>query len=114
MRNRFSGLESVSVFLQPGKEEDEEEEEKKEEVVEGPMPLGQLITAFSRAATTEATDILLNDILYISYANIMSQVRRRCAGVCEAQLHFCATKIKVFEVFEISKLDLFVELPRRR
>ena len=39
------------------------------------MPLGQLITAFSRAATTEATDNLLNDILYISYANIMSQVR---------------------------------------
>ena len=60
------------LLLQPGKEEDEAEEE--EEVVEGPMPLGQLITAFSRAATTEATENLLGDILYISYANIMSQV----------------------------------------
>ncbi len=39
------------------------------------MPLGQLITAFSRAATTEASEVLQNDFLYISYANIMSQVQ---------------------------------------
>ncbi len=53
---------------------DESVVEVKEEEGEGPQPLGQLITAFSRAATTEQASNLANDFLYISYANIMSQV----------------------------------------
>eukprot|EP00918_Siedleckia_nematoides_P083659 GHVU01183372.1.p1 GENE.GHVU01183372.1~~GHVU01183372.1.p1 ORF type:complete len:1551 (-),score=325.07 GHVU01183372.1:746-4819(-) len=50
-----------------GEAEKEEEEEAK------PQPLGQLITAFSRAATTKGINDLEKDFLYQSYANIMSQ-----------------------------------------
>lgn len=61
-------------LLQEAVAEGETADEMKEEVEEGPQPLGQLITAFSRAATIEQSDTLHNDHLYISYANIMSQV----------------------------------------
>jgi len=51
------------------------EEGKEKEIAEKrPDPLWQLITAFSRSATTEATALLEADFLYISYANIMGQV----------------------------------------
>ena len=49
-------------------------EEQEDEADLGPQPLGQLITAFSRAATTQTQELLEADFLYISYANIMSQV----------------------------------------
>ena len=52
------------------------EEGKEKEAENRPEPLWQLITAFSRSATTEATAVLEGDFLYISYANIMGQVRR--------------------------------------
>jgi ryanodine receptor 2 len=51
-------------------EEGEPEEGKTEG---GPEPLSQLITAFSRSATTESTALLEADSLFISYAAIMSQ-----------------------------------------
>ena len=40
-----------------------------------PQPLSQLITAFSRSATTEPLDTLQADQIYIAYARIKSQVR---------------------------------------
>ena len=52
-----------------------EEGKEKEKAENQPEPLQQLITAFSRSATTEATIILEADFLYISYATIMGQVR---------------------------------------
>ena len=51
-----------------------EEGKEKEKAENQPEPLWQLITAFSRSATTEATTVLEADFLYISYANIMGQV----------------------------------------
>ena len=59
----------------PGEEEENAAEGEEDEAVLGPQPLGQLITAFSRAATTQIPELLEQDFLYISYANIMSQVR---------------------------------------
>ena len=54
-------------------------ESKDKEGYEGrPQPLSQLITAFSRSATTEQSSTLEADVLYISYADIMSQVIFRC------------------------------------
>ena len=47
---------------------------EKEEAEEMPHSLGQLITAFSRAATTEQKQSLSDDFLYVSYAQIMSNV----------------------------------------
>ena len=44
-----------------------EEEEK-------PDPLKQLITCLSRAATKEQQSSMPEDVIYISYAQIMSQV----------------------------------------
>ena len=61
--------------LQGGTEEEEQTDEPKEEIIEGPQPLKQLITCFSRAATTAQSDQLEGDYLYINYANIMGQVR---------------------------------------
>ena len=64
--------------------EDEEEaaaEEGKEEETVGPQPLSQLITAFSRAASTQSSEILLQDSLYISYANIMGSVSLACISL---------------------------------
>jgi len=57
-------------------EEDQaaEEGKEKEKAENQPEPLWQLITAFSRSATTEATAVLEADFLYISYATIMGQV----------------------------------------
>ena len=52
----------------------EEAEEEGEDVVAKPQPISQLITAFSRAATTTPVDLLQSDILYIAYSAIMSQV----------------------------------------
>jgi len=51
-----------------------EEGKEKEDTKNQPEPLWQLITAFSRSATTEATLVLEADFLYISYATIMGQV----------------------------------------
>ena len=51
-----------------------EEGKEKEKAENQPEPLWQLITAFSRSATTEATFVLEADFLYISYATIMGQV----------------------------------------
>ena len=51
-----------------------EEGKEKEKTENQPEPLSQLITAFSRSATTEATAVLEADFLYISYATIMGQV----------------------------------------
>jgi hypothetical protein len=48
-------------------------EEAAEEKEDGLHPLAQLITAFSRSATTQNSVVLEGDFLYISYANIMSQ-----------------------------------------
>lgn len=61
-------------MLFQGSSTEEESAEEKEKVEGGPEPLAQLITAFSRAATTEASSILEADFLYISYATIMGQV----------------------------------------
>ena len=47
-----------------------DETKAEEEVSTAPQPLSQLITAFSRSATTELTELSL----YNNYANIMSQV----------------------------------------
>ena len=66
--------EARGASLQESVAEEEAPEENVEEAELGPQPLGQLITAFSRAATIEAPEYLRNDLLYISYANIMSQV----------------------------------------
>ena len=52
----------------------EEAEEEGEDVVAKPQPISQLITAFSRAATTTPVDILQSDSLFIEYSAIMSQV----------------------------------------
>lgn len=57
-----------------GSSREEESEEGLEKTEQGPEPLTQLLTAFSRAATTELSAILEADFLYISYATIMSQV----------------------------------------
>ena len=51
-----------------------EEGKEKEKADNQPEPLWQLITAFSRSATTEATAVLEADYLYIDYATIMGQV----------------------------------------
>uniref|UniRef100_X1Z8I7 Ryanodine receptor n=1 Tax=Capitella teleta TaxID=283909 RepID=X1Z8I7_CAPTE len=48
-------------------------EDGSEEKAEDPHPLSQLITAFSRSATTQNSQVLEADFLYISYAKIMSQ-----------------------------------------
>jgi len=58
-----------------------EEGKEKEKAENQPEPLLQLITAFSRSATTEATAVLEGDFLYISYATIMGQVSNRLAMV---------------------------------
>jgi len=55
-------------------ESEEEAAEKKEEEEEKPDPLKQLITCLSRAATKEQQSSMPEDSLYISYAQIMSQV----------------------------------------
>jgi len=73
---------SVAYFyvLQGSSVEQEEEpveegkEKEKAKAENQPEPLLQLITAFSRSATTEATVVLEGDFLYISYATIMGQV----------------------------------------
>lgn len=71
-----------SVYVVQGTKEEEEVEptEEAEEIEAGPQPLSQLITAFSRAATTEAIEKLEADFLYYSYANIMSMVSVHSAG----------------------------------
>jgi len=51
------------------------EESKEEEEKLGPEPLTQLITTFSRSASTEPTSVLSADFLYFSCAIIMGQVR---------------------------------------
>ena len=51
------------------------DEAKEEEEKVGPEPLTQLITTFSRSASTEPTSVLSADFLYFSCAIIMGQVR---------------------------------------
>lgn len=58
-----AGEEAIAVPTEEGLEEKEEE----------PQPLSQLITAFSRSATTQNTSVLEADFLYIAYARIMSE-----------------------------------------
>ncbi|KAK2153790.1 hypothetical protein LSH36_286g03064 [Paralvinella palmiformis] len=53
--------------------EQSEETVKEEEDNLVPQPLSQLITCFSRAATTECIEKLESDNLYYCYSNIMSQ-----------------------------------------
>ncbi|BFZ07812.1 hypothetical protein BsWGS_10847 [Bradybaena similaris] len=56
---------------------DDEGEKKDEEEEKKPDPLAQLITTLSRGATKEQLRSLPDDILYMSYAEIMSQ---SCSG----------------------------------
>jgi len=72
----FRALQGSSVE-QEEEQQPVEEGKEKEKAEDQPEPLWQLITAFSRSATTEATLILEADFLYMSYANIMAQVSRR-------------------------------------
>lgn len=54
----------------------EEAESKKKEAEEDdgkPDQLTQLVTTFSRKATTEHTGVLAEDPLYMSYADIMGE-----------------------------------------
>ena len=51
-----------------------EEDENASEESSFLQPLHQLITAFSRSASTDESDLLSSDFLYYSFANIMSQV----------------------------------------
>jgi hypothetical protein len=67
---------SISHDVLQGSSTAEESEEGKEISETGPEPLTQLLTAFSRAATTELAAVLEADFLYISYANIMGQVSK--------------------------------------
>ena len=69
----------------------EEAEEEGEDVVAKPQPISQLITAFSRAATTTPVDLLQSDILYIAYSAIMSQVliSNLCLHLAITSWHGC-------------------------
>ena len=62
--------------LQHSDETEEEAAEKKESEAEEekPDPITQLITCLSRAATKEQQSSMPEDEIYISYAQIMSQV----------------------------------------
>ena len=70
------------MCFQGSKEDEAEVTEESEEAEDGPQALSQLITAFSRAATTEQIEKLESDFLYFSYANIMSQVRPEVMWLC--------------------------------
>ena len=63
-------------LLQHSDETEEEAAEKKESEAEEekPDPITQLITCLSRAATKEQQSSMPEDDIYISYAQIMSQV----------------------------------------
>jgi len=61
-------------YVQGTAKEQSEETVKEEEDNLVPQPLSQLITCFSRAATTECIEKLESDNLYYCYSNIMSQV----------------------------------------
>ena len=65
---------SIIFCVQRSDETEEEAGEKKEDEEEKPDPLKQLITCLSRAATKEQQSSMPEDVLYISYAQIMSQV----------------------------------------
>ena len=79
-------LQGSSVEQEGEKQPAVEEGKEKEKAENLPEPLWQLITAFSRSATTEATFLLEADFLYISYATIMGQV---CTVYCVRRPHRC-------------------------
>lgn len=60
----------------------EDAEKKDEEASEIPDPLTQLVTAFSRKATTEHGGAMKEDHLYMQYAYIFSQ---SCGGAEEEE-----------------------------
>ena len=67
---------TLSAVTRPQQSHDEDEGEKKDEEEEKkPDPLTQLITTLSRGATKEQQRSQPDDQLYMSYAEIMSQVR---------------------------------------
>lgn len=54
--------------------EDSEKKKKEDEEVEGkPDPLTQLVTTFCRGAMTERSGALQEDMLYMSYAQIIAK-----------------------------------------
>ena len=70
---RFFNTVNINFFL---KQSFEEAESKKKEAVEAedkPDQLTQLVTMFSRKATTEHTGVLGEDALYMKYAEIMGK-----------------------------------------